>query len=274
MNYQCYRCFYKTNKKNNIMYHFNRKKKCIRVENCFYTDSEILELNEKQFLEKDKEESEKIVCKFCNKNFKFVYNLNKHISKYHSNEENQSIINNTQNIVNNNINITNIILNMNNPVPFEEDWDLSKISNEKKNLLLFSKIMYTALLEEILKNEMNLNVIIDKDTNSGLVYTNENSEKKYINMGYEKIIDESMKKLNKNLLSIYNEAVDNNLEYMENCKTKINEKYENFTKNKDVQKIVSSYLTNIYDTKKEDALKIMKDIVIDDDDDDEEIDGY
>jgi ribosomal protein S17E len=89
-------------------------------------------------------------------------------------------------------------------------------------------------------------------------------------MDYEKIIDESMKKLNKNLLSIYNEAVDNNLDHLENCKTKINEKYENFIQSKDVQKIVSNYLTNIYDNKKEEALKIMKDVVIDDN----ELEGY
>jgi hypothetical protein len=264
MTYQCYRCFYKTNKKNNIIYHFNRKKKCIRHENCFHNDDEIVELNEKQFVEK--EQSEEIICELCNKNFKYLYNLTKHNLKYHCNEEKKNIINNTQN----NINITNIILNVNNLIPFEEDWDLSKISSEKKNLLIFSKIMYTALLEEILKNEINLNVIIDKDTNSGLVFSNENSEKKYINMDYKKIINESMKKLNKNLITIYNEAVDNNLDHLENCKVKINEKYENFIENKDVQKIVSNYLTNIYDNKKEEALKIMKDVVIDDN----ELDGY
>jgi len=33
--------------------------------------------------------------------------------------------------------------------------------------------MYTNLLTEILKNEINLNVIIEKDNDSGIVYKNE-----------------------------------------------------------------------------------------------------
>ena len=46
--YKCYKCLYKTDKKNNIIYHFNRKNKCMRSSNCSYTDSEIIILNNKQ----------------------------------------------------------------------------------------------------------------------------------------------------------------------------------------------------------------------------------
>jgi len=46
--------------------------------------------------------------------------------------------------------------------------------------------MYTELLEEILKNDINLNVIIDKDNDSAMVY--KNSVDKYIQMKLKDII--------------------------------------------------------------------------------------
>ena len=49
--------------------------------------------------------------------------------------------------------------------------------------------MYTKLLEEILKNEINLNVIIEDETNSGLVYKNDDD--KYVNMKIHDIIEKS-----------------------------------------------------------------------------------
>lgn len=259
--FECYKCFYKTNKKNNIIYHFNRKNKCIRANNCSYTDNEIVLLNSKQLNNFEKIETntddKKILCTYCNKIFSHLSNLNKHIKKFHVNINIENInIDNTCN----NINITNIIVNITKPIPFEEDWNLSHINTDRKKLLLFSKIMYTKLLEEILKNEINLNVIIDKEGKSGLVYSNDEYEKKYINMDIEKIIEKSMEKLNKNLNDILNDTDVDNLNYVNQCERDISDKFQNFMDNKEVQKIVGTFISNIYENKKDDALKIMKDI--------------
>ena len=49
------------------------------------------------------------------------------------------------------------------------------------------------LLEEILKNEINLNVIIDKDNDLGIVYKNDID--KYIQIKSKNIVDNTMIKL-------------------------------------------------------------------------------
>ena len=60
--------------------------------------------------------------------------------------------------------------------------------------------MYTELLEEILKNDINLNVIIDKTNDSGMVY--KNNIDKYIQMKLKDIISNTMEKLNNHLNDI------------------------------------------------------------------------
>jgi len=217
-------------------------------------------------------------CPYCNKNFNKYQDLKNHIiikcfSENMKNNieekdmnENKNIIvegdiNNISNtnIVNNNINITtNIMLNIIKPIPFNEDWSLSHIDTNKKNLFLFSKIMYTKLLEEILKNEINLNVIIDNNGKTALVYDNKNDEQQYINMDLQKIIEKSMEKLNKNLRDIHKNS-DSTLN-LDVAEKDINEKFKNFLENKETKKIVGEYLSNIYENKKNDAIKIMNDI--------------
>ena len=125
--------------------------------------------------------------------------------------------------------------------------------------VLFSKIMYTKLLEEILKNNINLNVILDKDGKTALVYDNKDDEKKYINMDIQEIIEKSMEKLNKNLLDIIKNS-DDTVNYLDTCEKEINDKFQKFLENKETQITVSKYLSNIYENKKDDAIKIMKDI--------------
>jgi len=150
------------------------------------------------------------------------------------------------------------MLNIIKPIPFNEDWSLSHIDTNKKNLFLFSKIMYTKLLEEILKNEINLNVIIDNNGKTALVYDNKNDEQQYINMDLQKIIEKSMEKLNKNLRDIHKNS-DSTLN-LDVAEKDINEKFKNFLENKETKKIVGEYLSNIYENKKNDAIKIMNDI--------------
>ena len=58
-------------------------------------------------------------------------------------------------------NITNIYVEIKQPpISFDNNWNLSQISEGDKSNIMISNFMYTKLLEEILKNEINLNVII------------------------------------------------------------------------------------------------------------------
>ena len=111
MQYKCYKCFYITDRKSNLIKHFNNKKKCCRDIKCSYTDNEIKILNEKQinkdlkedieedlkYLECNKESNE-FICNHCNKKFLYNFNLTKHIKKFHIHIH-ETIINNIQIIV-------------------------------------------------------------------------------------------------------------------------------------------------------------------------------
>ena len=286
MEYKCYKCFYITQRKSNFISHLNRLKKCSRNNKNTFTEDEINSLNNKQifkdFKELDKEIkkndtiSEDIInfkCNFCDKQFNLKYNLNKHIRNTHFKDDNKKniVINNIQNNTNNtniqniqnNINITNISLKIPELIPFDEEWDLSEIKNTDKHLLMISKIMYTQLLEKILENEKNLNIIIDKDNNTGLVYSNVENKKEYKNMEFEKIIEKSMEKINKHLIDIFKDISGNfnNLYYLdENNKKIINDKYRNFRLDKNIKKTVENYFFDIFNKNNQKSIQIMTDI--------------
>jgi len=210
-------------------------------------------------------------CLYCDKEFSKNIELRKHILLscfYNELEKNKNDISKTSTIINNNINIgninninniTNIYVNVKNPIPFDEDWDISQIDLEKKTNLLFSKIMYTKLLEEILKNDINLNVIIDKDNDSGMVYKNDID--KYIQMKLKDIVDNSMDKLKKHLININEVSSDICLD---DCllpsKNIIEKKHSEYKTNLKIQKIVNDLVANIYETKKNDAINISNNI--------------
>jgi hypothetical protein len=267
--------------------HFNRLKKCSRNIKNIFTEEEINDLNNKQifkgFKDIDKEIKKTFVvseeninnfkCDFCDKQFNLKYNLNKHIRNTHSKEDNKKniVINNIQNNTNNtniqniqnNINITNISLKIPELIPFDEEWDLSEIKNTDKHLLMISKIMYTQLLEKILENEKNLNIIIDKDNNTGLVYSNVENKKEYKNMEFEKIIEKSMEKINKHLIDIFKDITENfnNSYYLdENNKKIINDKYRNFRLDKNIKKTVENYFFDIFNKNNQKSIQIMTDI--------------
>lgn len=138
---------------------------------------------------------------------------------------------------------------LNNPIPFDEDWDISKISNDKKTSLIISKIMYTGLLTEILKNDLNINIIIDKNNESGLVY--KNNIDKYIKMNKKDIVDITMNKLQKHLLEINSNCSNECLEEcLQESKKVILQKNVDYHKNNDIQKIVQDFIINMFETKK------------------------
>ena len=117
--------------------------------------------------------------------------------------------------------------------------------------------MYTNLLQNILDNESNLNVIIEKDSNVGLVYKNDDD--KFIKMKLKDIVDNSMDKLNKHLKDFYNESkndeefiiMDNIFEEQRNM---IDNKYKEYKTNEETQKKVEEYITEIYDKKESEML--------------------
>ena len=238
-------------------------------------------------------------CKYCSLSYNTIADLKKHIiiecfektmennHKKETNIENLSVYNNSKvdntnndnsttnndNSTTNNDNSTtnnnitnNITLNIQNPIPFDDNWDISKISDLEKSHLMLSQIMYTHLLKEILKNNINLNVIIDKDKDFGLVYKND--LEKYIKMEINDIIDNSMEKLQKNLLDISEELKKNIFfdKCILNYKDKdIKNKYQCYNNNKSIQKSVNNCVKDIFNDKKEDSYQIMKELLLNND---------
>ena len=218
-------------------------KKCILCNNEF---SKISELKEHFLME-------------CFYEFKKEVSNNIQISVIDSNN-NSNNTTNSNNTINNITN--NIYLNIKNPIPFDDQWNISNIDNKEK--FIFSKIMYTNLLTEILKNEINLNVIIEKDNDSGIVYKNDID--KYIKMKSEDIIDKTMLKLKEHLLLMNNESEDHCLkDFLNMSKKVIEKKYEDYIENNDnLKDNVSNIIKNIYNTKKDDALEVSKTVLNDD----------
>ncbi len=124
--------------------------------------------------------------------------------------------------------------------------------------------MYTSLLREILKNEINLNVIIDKESNSGIVY--KNNIDKYIQMKSKDIVENTMKKLNEQLLEINKDQnVSKNIfpEISDFARKMINKKYIDYTKNNNIKEQVTDLISDIFDSKKDEAVKFSNNIKFD-----------
>ncbi len=156
-------------------------------------------------------------------------------------------------------NINENDLEINYPIPFDNKWDISKISNEKKSYLVTSKLMYTTLLDDVLSNRVNLNVIIDKNKDSGMIYKND--IEKYVQMKSKDIIDKTMEKLNELLIEINK---DENLifdEIKDFSRKMINKKYIDFQKNPSVQQNVNILISDIFEYKKCEAMEIAKKVM-------------
>jgi hypothetical protein len=245
-------------------------------------DSNILDINKKELFDKldniEKNNCKK--CNYCNKEFSLINDLKKHFILYcfkkelenrknkeesnktnniNSNNNNCDLTNiniNTLNQTNNITNITNLYFEIKSPIPFDKDWDISKIDEDKKAGIIISNYMYTKLLEEILKNEINLNVIIDKEKELGMVYQND----KYIQMKLKDIISNTMEKLNNHLNEINKE--NNNVfdEIVKFSRQMINKKYVDFNNKQNIQEGVKKCLSEIFENKKEEAVNIAKNI--------------
>jgi hypothetical protein len=236
------------------------------------------------------------ICKYCNLDCKNMYILREHIIyECFENEMNNlselrdknKNLTNINNIVDNNgtikINSDNIlfsgtsvientqfsgnitnnyIVNINNPIPFDDNWDISEINDASKANIILSKYMYTILLNEIMSKENNLNVIIDKNKNVGIIYKNDID--RYIRMEIKEIAGETMNKLKSSLLKISDELKNKEIydESILDYKNKdIKNKHACYINNPETNKNVNHHIISMYDNVKINSKKKMEDIL-------------
>lgn len=292
----CARCNHITKQKIEMKRHLDKINNCqIKDITNTLTDEQLynksLERIEK-LLDKNSNKKNDLQCKKCNKCFSNKSNVRKHIknvcskkinkikelinniviesnkedNNYNTSDptEEQNIIKNSEKNITNiqNIgvqNITNKIININlgsSIKGFDQDWDTTTIDHKKKGEILLSNSKYTKTLENILKNELNLNVIMDDEDNTGVVYINDKN--KYEPMTKKEIIEKSMKKVYNHLKDFYKEIINNNtddlsVKSLENELEIFEKKYRDFMKFEDAKNIVNNAFSKLYTNKKEEA---------------------
>ena len=296
MTYECKRCFsYTTKFKNDMERHLNRKVKCNRILESYkygdeYKESSFIKIMPEINIIDAKNLDEILIyisakkekkCLFCDISFTRVNDLKKHIQKYckkinlnkfnnTTNEELNNIQNNTQNNTQNiNIqNIQNITINVYNGdtkndsnkiiiIPFDQKWNTDELTDSKKLKLLLSDSKYTSTMKELLNNDKNMNIIFDKDNDSGLIYKND--DEKFINMKTTEIIDKAMYKIYDHLTDFWNEiSNENNItNALEPHKKIIDKKYKNFEEDKDkkTKEFVKNVMVDIFDKNKDKVIE-------------------
>lgn len=214
------------------------------------------------------------VCIYCNKMCKNPIDLRKHLLLGCYIEHNKDLPITTNNTINgsyntntttNNTNITNNIpititnninVQVKPPISFYADWNISDIKDKAE--IIFSNFMYTDLLKEILKNDENLNVILeDKNNETGFVYKDEVN--KYIKMKVQDIIDTTMTKLNHHLSQFVSDKSGKLIQkYLDEVKKEIDSKLDDYKNDKKINSGVKNVISDIYEQKKDDAIKITK----------------
>ncbi len=234
------------------------------------TDNSTELLQEIENIEKNKIKC----CKYCNESFNLIIDLKKHVILtcfFDMLNKRKALLNSNTTIncnnynqctINNNNNIINIKLEIKSPVPFDDDWNTSHISNTHKERLTTSKYMYSKLLEEILKNEINLNVIIDSKKDSGMVYKNDID--KYIQMKSKDIVEKTMQKLNSHLIQFNKDDKESLDESVTHSIRMINKKHIDFQKSNEIQNNVGNLICSIYENKRNDAIDVAKHMMNDD----------
>jgi hypothetical protein len=235
------------------------------------------------------------VCPYCNTDYKNYTKLRNHIiltcfitSKDNNKNKNEininninstCTINNNTNNNTNNINIENINANINieikYPISFTEgDWTLEKIDDRIQKMLSINKFAYSNLLKEILKNNLNQNVYIDKDKMSeqGMVFINK--QDKFIPMSMDNIINCSMAQLNKLLLYINTELQSeykNNFEEREynidinnmiESNNYIKKKYDNYLKSNKIKDEIKLLFTEIFNNNNDVSKKLYEEFIM------------
>ena len=271
--FECKRCFYKTNIKANINKHLDIKILCDRTLESFkYNDDELRSLSlvriypNKIINENSTEKS--FICSTCNKNFLSLKSLKQHNAKSCSNSLSSNMSKNinvnvediqTCNDINstnneqynnehsyNNTNSNNISIVINN---FDDKWNTDHIDDKLKLLLLLNKTKFTTTLQNILENEVNLNVLIDKTSDTGLVYNNNTLQK----MDVKDIVQKSMDKLFQQLSIFKDELIhpDLNIEetYLNHAVKDSSVKLSDYHQNDSIKNTVNKLISQIYSQK-------------------------
>jgi hypothetical protein len=254
-------------------------KKCDLKKNKFkcnycsksYCNNYVLEKHIKSYCKKKDENN--LVNNYDNTIIDNINDIEDNDNTYNHKDKSKNIINNINNFKNvnnvNNVNTTNIenqhnIINNiiiipgmgnNIPIPFDKDWITEHIDIHLKHLILLGNHKYTDLLKKILENKNNLNVIIDKDQNIGFVY---NSDNTYKNMEKSEIVNLSMEKLKNELHRIKDDVINNSsieADFTKEQTSIIDNKYEIYKNDKQIQKSVEELLTDIYYKNKDDAIE-------------------
>jgi hypothetical protein len=208
-------------------------------------------------------------CSICNKKYSRRSSLKRHETlciiknkeyKESTNNNNNGSINNIQNIQN----IHNIQINLNidgkKIIPFDEMWDTSMLDDLGKFSLFTSKTKFTNTMEKLLENDLNKNVLIEKEKNYGIVYKNENE--KFTEMKIKDIIDVTMQKLYIHLNNFYIDIKNNTDCNFNNIllheKKNLDDKFLNYQNNDNTKKFVENSLSNAFQTVDEETLNLYK----------------
>jgi hypothetical protein len=214
-------------------------------------------------------------CNICNKKYSRKSSLKRHetlctirnkseVENNINNNTNNGSINNIQNIQN----IHNIQINLNidgkKIIPFDEMWDTSMLDDLGKFSLFTSKTKFTNTMEKLLENDLNKNVLIEKEKNYGIVYKNENE--KFTEMKIKDIIDVTMQKLYIHLNNFYIDIKNNTDCNFNNIllheKKNLDDKFLNYQNNDNTKKFVENSLSNAFQSVDEETLNLYKAVCI------------
>jgi hypothetical protein len=247
-------------------------KKHILID-CFYKNYNNNINNEYKDYEEDDEDDDEHINEHINEHTNEHINehtnkhTNEHTNKHtneHTNENIKSILSGNINNINGNNNVINnnvyLQINLKPPIPFDNDWDVSKLTNRDVGYIFSTKYMYTELLKEILQNEINLNVIIDIESKSGLVYKNDID--KYIQMKSSDIVNNTMLKLQNHLQTLNKNNKTQYDEIIDFTRKMINKKYNDYSNDNKTNEAVNILMSDIYLEKKEQSTNVFNNLPI------------
>lgn len=262
--YECKRCKFTSKFKNDIRRHLDRKIKCGKDLDAYnYSNEELHKLSLIRIVIKEEEEDKiKLTCIQCKKIYSRLDSLNRHklICKKINNElESSNTINEnqTQNIF---IEDNSFILKS-----FDEDWSIEHIDNYLKLFILLSKTKYTDFLKEVMKNKENLNIILEKNSDSCLIYKNKTES--YVKIKINELFEKLMVKINEQLQKIFDEYLSEKhnieksvLNTIKDEKINNNTKLVDYMNNNNLKKIVDTILLDILNKNRDYALLVSKNL--------------
>lgn len=293
--YECKRCFYTCYQKNHMKNHLNKKKICEKKFNAYkYSDDDLVEMSlirqykhcdpcdpndETAFLKNlsyinnninniNNIKKNEYICQCCNKKLHTNSTLQRHMKlycKYNKNIDKaaESIINNIDNsiyidnsVTDNSITDNSTTININIVNSFSEEWCTKHIDDKTKALLFLNNAKFTATLENILENEVNLNVLIDKNTDKGIIFENNMLK----NITVKEIVNKTMEKLHKHLEDFQKNAEKLTIDstYILDSAKNTSDKYNKYKSNTSVQNNVNSLIKDIYCKKQNDAVQTLQ----------------